>query len=222
MARQLAFHLPVVTSRARGDFFVAAGNALAHTTLATPESWPGGKLVLVGPEGSGKSHLAGIFAENTGATLIASADLESIAPDRLATAPVVVDDADRIAGNRAAETALFHLHNMVLAARQPLLVTARSAPARWGITLPDLASRMEAAGLAQIESPDDALLSAVLVKLFSDRQLDVPPNLIAYLVPRIDRSLAAAAQVVARLDQAALAEKRPVTRDLARQVLELG
>jgi chromosomal replication initiation ATPase DnaA len=123
---------------------------------------------------------------------------------------VVVDDADW-GGD---EAALFHLHNL-MAGGHPLLLTAKGPPRDWGLSLPDLTSRMQAIAIATIDAPDDALLAAVMVKLFADRQITVPPNLIAYLIPRMDRSLHAAAVMVAALDAHALALGRPVTRALA-------
>jgi chromosomal replication initiation ATPase DnaA len=133
---------------------------------------------------------------------------------------LVVDDADRVAGNADAETALFHLHNLVLQGGGRLLMTARTPPRDWGLTLPDLASRMIATDPARLDPPDDALLSAVLVKLFADRQITVPPTLVAYLVTRMERSVAAAGALVAALDQLALATKSPITRNLAAELLD--
>lgn len=214
--RQLAFDLGHGASYRRDGFFVSPANAAA---LAQVEGdWPGGKLVLTGPEGAGKTHLAHLWAADHGAALVpatalAGRDLRALGP------AVAVEDAEMVAGDRAGEEALFHLHNLILPAGR-LLVTARLTPRDWGLRLPDLLSRMQAAALARIEAPDDALLSAVLVKLFADRQIAVPPNLIPYLVPRMERSIAAARDLVARLDAMALAESRPVTRALAAQALD--
>ena len=217
MARQLAFDLPVRPALGREDFFVSPANELALAALDAG-NWPQGKMLLLGPEGAGKSHLAQVWAGDTGARVIAAADLAArplADPD-----PMVVEDADRIAGDRAAETALFHLHNHLLAAQAPLLMTARRAPAHWGLTLPDLKSRMEATAVAELLPPDDALLSAVCLKLFADRQVQVTPNLIQWLIRRIDRSFAAAREAVATLDAAALQRGRSVTRALAAEVLD--
>lgn len=217
MARQLAFDLPVRPALGRGDFFVSPANRLALAALDAG-GWPEGKLLLVGPEGAGKSHLAQVWAGDVGARVVAAAALAPLPlPEPGAT---VVEDADRIAGDRAAETALFHLHNHLLAARTPLLLTARSAPAGWGLVLPDLASRMEATATVGLLAPDDALLSAVLVKLFADRQIVVAAPLIPWLVGRMDRSFAAARRLVAELDARSLAAGGPVTRKLAAEVLD--
>ncbi len=175
-------------------------------------------MALVGPEGSGKTHLAHVWAADTGATIQSAQTLHPDQVETLAAGPVVIEDADRIPP--AAETALFHMHNLLLAQGGRLLLTARSAPSNWPLVLPDLASRMQAAPVAGLDLPDDALLSAVLVKHFADRQIAVSPKLIAYLVGRMDRSLAAAAHIVARLDHRALAERRKVTPSLAAAVLD--
>lgn len=220
MPRQLAFDLPVRPALGRGDFLVAPPNALALATVERGD-WPQGKLVLAGPEGAGKTHLAHVWAEQAGAAIVPADDLAAAdIPALAARGAVAVEDADRIGGDAAAEAALFHLHNLLLAEGGRLLLTARTPPQRWRLALPDLASRMQAAGLAAIAPPDDVLLSAVLVKLFADRQLAVPPALIPWLVRRMDRSFAGAQRLVAALDARALAEGRPVTRALAQAVLD--
>lgn len=216
MARQLAFDLPARPALGRGDFFVSPANALALAQIDRGD-WPGGKLLLVGPAGAGKSHLAQVWAAETGAGVLAASALPDAPP---ATMCLVVEDADRIAGDRAAETRLFHLHNHLLGAGGRLLITAGATPRRWGLVLPDLASRMEATAVAGLLPPDDALLSAVLVKLFADRQIAVAPHLIAWLVRRMDRSFAAARTLVAEIDARALASGGPVTREIARAALD--
>ena len=220
MPRQLAFDLPVRAALGRSDFLVAAPNAVALATLEGG-NWPQGKLILVGPEGAGKTHLTHVWAAAETAAVVAASDLaDADIPALAARGVVAIEDADRIAGDASAENALFHLHNLTLAEGGRLLVTARRAPGGWGLILPDLASRMQAAGIATIAPPDDVLLSAVLVKLFADRQLSVPPALIPWLVQRMDRSFAGAQRLVAALDARALAEGRPVTRALAQAVLD--
>ncbi|MGB3317197.1 MAG: DnaA/Hda family protein [Albidovulum sp.] len=217
MPRQLAFDLPVRPALGREDFFVSPANELALAALDAGD-WPLGKMLLLGPDGAGKSHLTQVWAGDVGAQVVTAADLTALPlPD---PGPMVVEDADRIAGDRAAETALFHLHNHLLAAQAPLLLTARRGATHWGLTLPDLKSRMEATAVAEILPPDDALLAAVCLKLFADRQLQVTPHLIRWLIRRIDRSFAAAHDAVATLDAAALQRGRPVTRALASEVLD--
>ena len=218
MPRQLAFDLPVRPALGRGDFFVSPANALAVAQIDAG-GWPAGKLLLIGPEGAGKSHLAQVWATETGAVVLEAAALPDLPPEALA---VVVEDAEKVAGDEAAETRLFHLHNHVLARGGRLLITASAPPRCWGLALPDLASRMEATAQAAVLPPDDALLSAVLVKLFADRQIAVAPSLIPWLVNRMDRSFAAARALVAELDARALAQGGPVTREIAREVLDLS
>ncbi|WP_426036426.1 chromosomal replication initiator DnaA [Cypionkella sp. TWP1-2-1b2] len=220
MSRQLAFDLPSAEAFRRADFYASPANAQALAAVEAWQDWPGGKLVLVGPEGAGKTHLAHIWAALSGAEVISAAKLVESDLHDLAQGPVAVEDADQIAGDAQAEVALFHLHNLLDG--RGLLVTAASPPRDWRLGLPDLLSRMQAAPVAQLDPPDDMLLSAVLIKLFADRQIVVPPNLISYLVSRMDRSIAAAREWVKFLDARALAQGRPVTRALAAEVLDLA
>ncbi|WP_386683241.1 chromosomal replication initiator DnaA [Loktanella sp. R86503] len=212
---QLTFDWPTGVALGAEDFFVTDANRAAYTMIAAPEIWPQGKLVLIGPEGAGKSHLARVFAARHSAQIVSAADL----PDGLNPASaVVVEDMDRLP--RRSEEVMFHLHNNLAAHRLPLLMTARSHPARWPVTLPDLASRMQATTPATITGPDDALLQAVLMKLFADRQILPSPEVATYLTPRIERSFASAQRIVAALDSAALTQKRAITVKLAAQVLD--
>jgi chromosomal replication initiation ATPase DnaA len=222
MQRQLAFDLGGQATYARGDFFASPTNAPALAKLDEWQAWSQGKLLLFGPKGAGKTHLAHVWAQDSGAILISGAEVSEpgLAEAVLTGQSLVVDDADRVAGDPAAETSLFHLHNIVLAGSGRLMLTARAPVRDWGLVLPDLASRIGAADVARLDAPDDALLSAVLVKLFADRQIAVTPPLIAYLVARMERSVAGAADLVVRLDDAALASQRPVTRALAAELLD--
>lgn len=211
----MAFDLPSAEARTRADFFVSPANTLALQTVEAWQDWPGGKLLLIGPEGAGKTHLAHIWAAEAGAVVVQAAALSTVNVGTLAGRRVVVEDADRIGG---AEAALFHLHNLVTGTGA-LLLTAATPPRDWGLSLPDLASRMQATAIARLNSPDDALLSAVLIKLFADRQIAVPANLIPYLVSRMPRSIGAARALVTVLDARGLALGRPITRQLAAEVL---
>ena len=215
MIRQLAFDLPSSEAMTRDHFFVAPSNALALQTVETWRDWPGRKLLLVGPEGAGKTHLTHIWAALADAVILPAESLSTADIAALAGRAVAVEDADRLG---AAETQLFHLHNLVTPTGA-LLLTARTPPRDWGLRLPDLKSRMQATPIAQLDGPDDALLSAVLVKLFADRQVAVPANLIPYLVSRMPRSIGAARGMVAALDARALAAGRPITRALASEIL---
>lgn len=216
MTNQLSFDWPVGVALGPDDFFVSQANAQAFAMMDTPDTWPDRKLVLLGPPGSGKSHLARIFTEQTQGVIIAAADIA--ADFKTDASTVIVEDMTTLP--RAAEEAMFHLHNYLRNTGGTLLMTADAAPSRWPITLPDLASRMQATNVTQITSPDDALLSALIMKLFADRQIMPKPALVTYLTPRIERSFAAAADIVARLDQAALAQGRKINIKLAASLLD--
>lgn len=214
--RQLALALAHEESFAREDFLPGASNADALALIERWPDWPDRVLALVGPEGAGKSHLAAIWSEISGARRLAAralGDTDLLAA--LATGALVIEDA----GSDINERALFHLINLVREEEAFLLVTARAAPATFAIALPDLASRLRAIPVVTLAAPDDALLRAVLFKLFTDRQLAVDESLISYLVTRIERSFAAARAAVEAIDHEALRRKRPVTRALAAEVL---
>ncbi|MEM9147900.1 MAG: DnaA/Hda family protein [Pseudomonadota bacterium] len=213
---QLRLPFGFAEARRRSDFLVSEANRAAVAML-TRAAWPRPHLALIGPAGSGKSHLARIWAEETGATPLAVRGSEGGPPPEGA---VVFEDADRAVGDPAAEQALFHLLNAVGEQGGRLLLTARRAPAQWGSGLPDLASRLSALPVAEIHAPDDILLSSLLVKLFRDRQLSVPPVVVQQIAARIERSYEAATEVVAALDDASLAERRTISHKLAASVLE--
>lgn len=220
MARQLSFDLPAKTALGREDFFVSPANAAAVAMIEGWRDWPGRKLALVGPKGAGKTHLTHVWAALSGAPIIAATDLENADIPILAAGPVAVENCAAIAGNAAAEEALFHLHNLALAEGQSLLVTDAKPPSFWPLILPDLASRMQGTPTVILQPPDDALLSAVLMKLFADRQISPHPGTIPYLTRRIDRSFQAAHRVVDGLDALALETGRDVTAKLAGQLLD--
>ncbi|MFO7857092.1 MAG: chromosomal replication initiator DnaA [Paracoccaceae bacterium] len=224
---QLPLALPARAATGRADFVVSGSN---RTALAQVDAWrarPGGALALTGPEGAGKSHLAAVFAAESGAAVLGGEALAGMAPGSEALraparAPALaLEDADRALaeGGAAAEQGLFHLIGVLGAAGRPLLLTARAAPARWGVALPDLATRLAALPVARLAPPDDALMEALAAKLFADRQIRVEPGLPRYLALRVERSHAALAAAVATLDRAGLARGRPVTRRLAAEIL---
>ncbi|MEM8653774.1 MAG: DnaA/Hda family protein [Pseudomonadota bacterium] len=220
MAQQLGFDLPVREALGRDDFLIAPSNAIALSMVDAWRTWPLNKFVLTGPEGAGKTHLTHVWAAETGATLVQASALETGTVEALFDGPVAVEDVDRIASDADRQTALFHLHNALQAAGHPLLMTGELPPNLWGLTLPDLQSRVDAAGHAALDAPDDSLLGAVLAKHFADRQLAPRPDVIPYLVTHVERSFAAARRVVASIDAASLAQKKPITRALAATCLD--
>jgi len=213
--RQLAIDLPYRPAFGRADFLVSECNAAALGWIERWPDWPMRALLLHGPARSGKSHLAHLWRRRSGGLLVAGDALPRTAPDALAASgAVAVDDAER-----APEPALLHLYNCCNEVGAGILVVARGAPASWPIALPDLASRLRALPSVAIAPPDDALLAAVLVKHFADRQVRVAPPVIAFLVRRMERSLAAAALLAERLDHMALGAGRPIGLAIARQAL---
>jgi chromosomal replication initiation ATPase DnaA len=212
--RQLPLDLPHEPSFAREDFLGSPANAEALRKVEGWPNWPGGMLLLIGPAGSGKSHLAAIWARRAGAVTLEAAALPAGTQN---PAALLIENADRAGG---AEAALFHLINQTREAGAGLMLTARAAPDSWGVKTPDLLSRLRLAPSVRLNAPDDDLARAVLFKLFADRQLAVDPSVIAYIALRIERSLDAARAIVAALDREGLARGRAVTRAMAAQVLK--
>ncbi len=213
---QLPLDLGFRSAQGRADFLVAACNEAAIAWLDRWPHWLGPALALYGPASSGKTHLGEVWRARSGAVLIAPLALTSaLVPQLLGAAQaVVIDDA-----NQAEEEALLHLYNLLAERHGHLLLVAREPPSRWAIKLADLRSRLLASPAVEVTPPDDGVLGAVLVKMFADRQLVVSEEVIAYLLVQLERSFAAAAEAVAALDAASLAEGRAVTVPLARLVL---
>lgn len=218
-AAQLILDLGHRPALGREDFLVAPSNADAVRWLDLWPDWPGSGLVVYGPEGCGKSHLAGVWRERSGADVLAGGDVAAAAMTFSGERPpaVVVEDVDR----GIDEPALLHLYNAVVERKGHMLLTAVRTPGQWGLTLADLRSRIGALASAAVAPPDDQLLASILVKLFGDRQLKVGADVIWYLVARMERSFAAARSLVAALDTAALSEKRRITIPLIRDRLDL-
>lgn len=213
---QLPLDLGFRPALGRADFLITPCNAAAIAWLDRWPQWPGTALALWGPPGSGKTHLVEVWRARSGGLRIDPRRLASMSVPRLlgAARAVAIDDAEI-----ADEQALLHLYNTLTECRGHLLLAARAAPARWPLRLPDLRSRLSASAAVALEAPDDALIGALLVKLFADRQLRIGEDVIGYLLPRIERSFAAAQEIVAALDEAALAGGRRVTVKLAREIL---
>ena len=199
----------------RDDLVISDPVSAAASIIDRWPDWPSPVVIITGPEGSGKSHLAEVWRKKSGARTVRAVP-GSDAVEAAGEGPVLLEDADREGFD---ETELFHLINAVRSAGTSLLVTARSWPLAWGVRLPDLASRLKAATTVEIGAPDDMLLSQILVKLFADRQLQVDDRLVAYIVSRMERSLAAAQAIVERLDHLALSRGTRISRALAAEVM---
>ena len=215
---QLALDLGHRAALGREDFLLMPENAEAVAWIDRWPDWPMPTLALYGPAGCGKSHLAQVFAGKARAGVVAPGDLTvENAYDIVSQHPALaLEDGDRVSDPRA----LLHLFNVAKERGVFLLLTAREPPARWPVQLADLRSRLATVPAISIESPSDEMVQALLVKLFSDRQITVAPDVIAYLARHMDRSFAAARSVVARADTNSLAGKRAVTIPLVRAILE--
>lgn len=212
--RQLALALDHAESYARDDFLSGPGNSAALTLIESWPDWPANAVALIGPEGSGKSHLASIWAVASGARTMSGRALgESDLLAALATGALVVEEAPE-----ADQRALFHLLNLAREEDSFLLLTARSAPTLWPVAIADLASRLRALTVITLQVPDDAMLRGVIVKLAADRQLALDESVVRYLLSHIERSLAAARAAVIALDNEALRQRRPVSRALAAEL----
>jgi len=212
---QIPLELPFRSALGRDDFIVHDGNEAAVNFIARWPDWPGRILALAGPAASGKSHLAAIWAADAGARRVDPGALTADIVPELAGHPLLIEGADGIAD----ETALFHLINLLREEGGSLLMTARSAPARWPVSLPDLRSRLGAVPVALLGPPDEATLAALIAKLLADRQLSLEARLLDWLVTRIDRTPAAARAIVAALDRESLSAGGRLGPALVRRVV---
>ncbi len=214
--RQLLLALDHAESFAREDFLSGPPNAAALGLIDRWPDWPARVMALAGPEGSGKSHLASIWAAQAGARTIAARSLTHIdLPAAFATGALVVEDLD--AGGLD-ERAFFHLLNLAREDDAYVLITGRSGPGALTLEIPDLGSRLRSVPAVALAPPDDTLLRALIVKLGADRQIVMDEALVRYLVNRIERSFAAARDAVVRLDEEGLRQRRPVTKSLAAEL----
>lgn len=213
-ARQLPLPLPVRSAQGEADFLVADSNAEAVRWLDAWPDWPGGGLLLYGPAASGKTHLAAIWAARAAAEC-QPADRLTLTRALHLDGNMAIDDIDRCGDPRA----LFHLINTARERGHSFLLTAREPAAAWSTGLADLDSRLRALPAVGLQAPGDTLLAGLAAKLFADRQITVPDSVIAFMLIHLERSCAAVAAAVARLDRASLAQRRKITRQFAQDVL---
>jgi len=216
--RQLTLDLGHRPAFGREDFLVTPGNREAVDWIDRWPAWTGHALAIFGPAGCGKSHLVHVFALRAQARVLAPAEITvgNVPALTDGNAVLAIEDGDTVTDQRG----LLHLYNAVKEHGGHLLLASREPPARWAVDLPDLKSRLSAIPAVRIAPPDDALIEAVLVKLFADRQITVAPDVIVYLLRHMDRSFASARRIVAKADNVALTEKRAITIPLLRQVLD--
>jgi chromosomal replication initiation ATPase DnaA len=212
----LTLELPLPPGLGREDFFVSGSNENAYAMIERWPTWPDQALILLGPAGSGKSHLGAIWAATAGADIRPAASLEGADIEALARGPLLLEDLE--AAGRI-ETQLFHLLNLMRERGAPLVLTAKRPPDAWGLDIADLLSRLRLAPCVEIGAPDDALMRAVLVKLLIDRQLVVDIRVVDYAALRLDRSLEAAREFIEALDKEALSRQSRITRRMAVDVL---
>lgn len=215
---QLTLDLPHRAALGAEDFLVSDCNVAAVKLIDAWPEWSGQVQLLTGPAASGKTHLVRVWQERSSARALEPANFDmAFIEDQPEGTPFVVEDADRAGFD---EKALFHLLNLAREKRLFVLLTARDDPSRWGIVLPDLLSRLNGVPAVGIGAPDEALLRTVMLKQFTDRQLDIDPKVLEYLALRVERSLAAAAAAVEAVDQAALASGRKINRQLVMETLK--
>jgi len=214
---QLMLDLPHRAALGAEDFLVSDCNIAAVKLIDSWHKWQEAAQLLIGPPSSGKTHLARVWQARSGARLLDAKMLDTkFIDDVREGTPLVIEDADRSAYD---ERALFHLLNLAREKQLFVLLSARCAPSRWNISLPDLTSRLKAVPIVEIGAPDDALLRMVMLKHFADRQLDVDPKVLEFLALHIDRSLQAAATAVEAVDRLALATGRKINRQLVVEAL---
>lgn len=214
LPRQLPMEFDLIEGYSADDLVVTEANRAAATLVAGWPDWPSPVIVLAGPTGSGKTHLASIWRARSAARAFKAAAIGK--PDLPASGAALVEDVD---SGEIDEEGLFHLINAVRSADGTLLMTSRGFPSAWPVGLADLRSRLKAATTVEIAEPDDALLGAVITKLFADRQLTIEPHVVSFLVHRMDRSLATAIDLVGRIDRMSLERKTRISRALAAEVL---
>lgn len=225
MSQQYVLPLPHTESMGAQDFLVTPANEEAASWLLArgTATWSSHAFVLWGPEGAGKTHLLSAWAAQNGAQKVAAGDealLADITSGKSSARAFALDDADRIVGDARGEEWLQHFYNATKDAARPFLLTARQAPALWGLNLKDIETRLKSCAAAQLHAPDDELMRGLLLKLFSDRQLMVEAGVVDYLAARLERTGTAVQQAVATLDEAALATGRKISVPFAQKTLK--
>ena len=217
---QIPLSFEITPSKGRDDLIVSQSVQGAITMIDEWPNWPSHLVVLAGPTGSGKSHIAHIWLQKADAIESSLVDDADDLVETVKTTPILIENVDQLlASSQADETQLFHLLNAAKEAGSFVLMTARSWPASWKVSLPDLASRIKAATIVEISEPDENLLSQVIFKLFADRQVEIDEKTVNYLVMRMERSLAVASKIVEAMDELALSKKTSVNRTIAAEVL---
>lgn len=218
--QQLPFDLGHREAFAREDLWVTGANADAVAWIDKWPGWGAPALVVYGPPASGKTHLARVWQKASGAIDVTAETLDGLRGANDFPGAAIIDDAERFIGAEETETALFHAYNRAKEEGAHLLLTAERAPREWNFTIADLKSRVMAAPAVAIAAPDEPLMAVVLAKLFSDRQIFVSQDVVHFILPRVERSFAALRALAAEIDRKALAEKRPVTIPLVREILQ--
>ena len=222
---QIPLEFPVRAAMGREDFMIGQSNQDAVIWIDQWPNWPAPALFLSGPAASGKSHLAAVWESKSGAVRIKAQDLLENDAELIGSSAehIAIDGVDAWLGDpdegKRAETTLFHLYNIFKEERRTMLLTGRATPTEIDFVIPDLASRLRAAPCATIKSPDDTLLQNIIVKMFSDRQIQINEDILKYLMPRMERSFKFISDIVAKSDELALSKKRPVTIPVIRDAL---
>ena len=220
-SQQLIFPFENRVAQGVEDFLVAPGNRHAVDWIDRWPDWPFTALVVAGPPGCGKTHLAALWRSRSGAASIdlSQTGIEQAAALTAGGGPILIEDCDRALDDLGTERTLLQLYNLAKAAGGSLLLTACQVPSAWRLELPDLKSRLNSAMVVTIDPPDDALLRSIAIKLFADRQVTVGEEVVAFLLNRGERSVTGVAQAVDLLDRASITLKRPITVPMAREVL---
>ena len=218
---QIPLDLKHRTAYGRDDFLIAPNNQDAAGWIDKWPEWPAPALMLYGPAACGKTHLCAVWAQKSNAAILSPDDITQKNAEEIShiAEHIALRHADLMIGDRSCEEKLFHLYNMFKESGRSVLLTSRAPATSLNFEIPDLASRLRAAPGIAIAPPDETLLTALLVKLFRDRQITITDDLIQYILPRMERSFAAARDLVIQADKRALAEKRNITIPLIREIL---